>query len=453
MEAPKNHVFYRTSKWSYPKIVKGEGIYLYDENHKEYIDGCSGSAVANIGHGNQQIAELAKQQIETIAYTHLSRFTCSPIEECAKKIADLTPKELNHVYFVSGGSESTEAAIKMARQYHCEKNPHSQKWKVISKRHSFHGNTLGALSMTGITERRQVYDQMLINFPKIPQFYQYRNQWQTDWYNTSVQAALALESEIQFQGSENIAAFISEPVVGSAAPGVYPHPIYFEMVRKLCDEHDIIFIMDEVMTGFGRTGKMFACEHFDVSPDLLCIAKGMSAGYAPIGAVVASDKVFNAIMSEGSGSFKHGHTYGGHPLSCAVASKVIDIVQDGLVENSYQRGKQLFKLLQKLYHLEFIGDIRGLGLMIGIEFVSDKEKKLPFSKNINLKQRITENCLKEGLVVYPGSGTYGHTEGDHILIAPPLIITEEETEELYNRLEKALIETQNTLRKERLWIS
>lgn len=451
MEAPKNHVFYRTQNWHYPKIIKGEGIYLIDEEGNQYIDGCSGSAVANIGHGNKAIADVAKSQAETIAYTHLSRFTSDPIETCAKKVSELAPEGLNHVYFVSGGSEATETAIKMCRQYHLEKNPDSTKWKVISKQHSFHGNTLGSLSMTGITERRQQYDPMLINFPKIPQFYQYRNPWHSNWYETSINAALALESEIQFQGKNNIAAFISEPVIGSAAPGVYPHPIYFKMVREICNKYDVLFIMDEVMTGFGRTGKMFACEHFDVTPDLMCIAKGMSAGYAPIGAVIASDKVFNTIMISGSGSFKHGHTYGGHPLSCAIASKVIDIVSDGLVENAYKRGKQLLHLMNQLKKIDIVGDIRGLGLLIGIEFVCDKNSKKPYENSYNVKQLITENCLKEGLVVYPGSGTYGHTKGDHILIAPPLIITKEETKKLYEKLEKAILKTNQMLRKDLPW--
>lgn len=449
MKAPTNHVFYRTQNWHYPKIIKGEGIYLIDEHNNRYIDGCSGSAVANLGHGHQVIADLAKKQIETIAYTHLSRFTTDPIESCAEAIAELTPKSLNHVYFVSGGSEATETAIKMSRQYHLEKNKDSKKWKVISKHHSFHGNTLGALSMTGIAHRRQIYDPLLIGFPKVPQFYTYRNPWQANQYETSVQSALALEREILFQGADNIAAFITEPVVGSAAPGVHPHPIYFKMVREICNKYDILLIIDEVMTGFGRTGKMFACEHFDVIPDMMCIAKGMSAGYAPIGAVVASDKVFETIMIHGSGAFKHGHTYGGHPLSCAIATAVIKIVSSGLVENASDRGRELLSYFEELKTLNFVGDIRGLGLMIGIEFVQDKISKKPYPSETNVKQMVTEACLNEGLVVYPGSGTVDYIKGDHILIAPPLIITQEETELLFSKLKKALKIVQALLQGEK----
>lgn len=449
MKAPNNHVFYRNQNWHYPKIVKGDGIYLYDENGNKYIDGCSGSAVANLGHGNKEIAEFAKKQLETIAYTHLSRWTSDPIEKCAKQIADLAPGTLNHVYFLSGGSESTEAAVKLARQYFVEKNPQTSKWKVISKKDSFHGNTLGALSMTGIVERRTIYDPMLINFPKTKQFYHYRNSWNAkDLYETSVKAAEALEAEILFQGAENVAAFISEPVVGSAAPGIHPHAIYFEMVRKICDDYNILFIIDEVMTGFGRTGKMFGIEHFNVVPDIMCVAKGMSSGYSPIGAVIASDKIFNQIMVNGSGQFKHGHTYGGNPLSCCIASKVMEIiVRDDILTNVILRSNELMKNLNKLYDYDFVGDIRGKGLLIGIEFVKDKTTKEPFHKKHNIKGLITQLCLDQGLVVYPGGGSNLGKNGDHILIAPPLNITKDEINTLYLKLEMGMKQLNHMLKE------
>ncbi|MBN2795788.1 MAG: aspartate aminotransferase family protein [Clostridia bacterium] len=438
--APQNHVFYRNQNWHYPKIAYGKGIFLYDDEGNAYIDGCSGSAVANLGHGNSEIAEHAKKQIETIAYTHLSRWTSDPIENCARQIAELTPGDLNHVYFVSGGSEATETAIKMARQFFTEKNPDTSKWKIISKKHSFHGNTLGALSLTGIVDRRSIYDPLLINFPKIPQFYHYRNQWNCQTlYETSVKAAEALEEEILFHGPENIAGFITEPIVGSAAPGIYPDPIYFKMVREICDQYNILLIVDEVMSGFGRTGKMFAIEHFDVVPDLLCIAKGMSSGYTPIGAVVASDKVFNRIMIDGSGQFKHGHTYGGNPLSCSVASKAMEIlVRDHIVENAALQGHYLMNKLKTLSTLEMVGDIRGLGLMIGMEFVEDKKTKKSFDTKVKMSTEVTLACFDEGLVVYPGGGSFKGILGDHILIAPPLNITEDEIDQLFEKLSRAI---------------
>ncbi|WP_432409235.1 aspartate aminotransferase family protein [Wukongibacter sp. M2B1] len=443
-KAPKNYVFYRNQNWNYPKIEKGEGIYLFDEAGNKYIDGCSGSAVANIGHGNKEVAEFTKVHMERIAFTHLSRWTVDSIEKCAAKVAEWAPGDLNHVYFVSGGSESTETAIKMARQYFVERDGNkTTKWKVISKWNSFHGNTMGSLSMTGITGRRKIYDPMLINFPKIPQFYHYRNPWGCETLEeSSIRAAEALEAEIIRQGPDNIAAFITEPVVGSAAPGVHPDKIYFKMVREICDKYDVLLIVDEVMAGFGRTGKKFAIEHFDIVPDIVTCAKGMSCGYTPMGAAIASDKIFNTIMVEGSGHFIHGHTYAGNPLSCGIAHKVIEIMErEGYVENAEKQGNYLMEKLQKLYEYPIVGEIRGKGLMIGIEFVKEQETKKSFDTSVALKNKVMVNCLDKGLVVYPGGGSVDGVRGDHILIAPPVNITTEEIDLLFDALEAGIRKT------------
>lgn len=442
-QAPKNNVFYRNQNWRYPKVDRGEGIYLIDVEGNRYIDGCSGSSVANIGHGNREIAEYAREHMERIAFTHLSRWTVESIEKCAEKVAEWAPGDLNHVYFVSGGSEATETAIKMARQYYVERDGHqSSKWKVISKWNSFHGNTLGALSMTGITERRRIYDPILVPFPKIEQFYHYRNPWGAKTLEeTSILAAQALEHEILRQGPENICAFITEPVVGSAAPGVHPDKVYFERVREICDCYDVLLIVDEVMSGFGRTGKRFAVEHYGVVPDILTVAKGMSSGYTPMGAAIASDKVFETIMIKGSGKFVHGHTYAGNPLSCGIALKVMEILEEGgIVENAAEQGDYLMEKLQNLFDCPMVGDIRGKGLMIGIEFVADQETKKPYPTKTGLKTKVMEACLERGLVVYPGGGSVDGSLGDHILITPPLTITREETKLLFDRL-KAGIES------------
>ncbi|QXM06718.1 aspartate aminotransferase family protein [Crassaminicella indica] len=448
-KAPKNYVFYRNQNWHYPKIERGDGIYLIDENGNKYIDGCSGSAVANIGHGNKEIAEFTKEHMERIAFTHLSRWTVDSIEKCAKKVAEWAPGDLNHVYFVSGGSESTETAIKMARQYFVERDGEgTSKWKVISKWNSFHGNTIGALSMTGITGRRKVYDPILINFPKIPQFYHYRNPWGCKTLEeTSIKAAEALEAEILHQGPQNIAAFITEPVVGSAAPGVHPTKTYFKMVREICDKYDVILIVDEVMAGFGRTGKKFAINHFDIVPDIITTAKGMSCGYTPIGTAIASEKIFNTIMVEGSGHFIHGHTYAGNPLSCGIANKVIEIIErENYLENVATQGEYLMNKMQSLYKYPIVGDIRGKGLMIGIEFVKDQNTKEPFDVKENLKGILTNNCLKEGLVIYPGGGSADGIRGDHCLIAPPINITKEEVDKLFDAFEKGIKKTVDEVR-------
>lgn len=446
-KAPKNHVFYRNQNWIYPRIERGEGIYLIGEDGKRYIDACSGSAVANIGHGNKEVAEFAKKQIERIAFTHLSRWTVDTIEKCAERIASWCPEGLNHVYFVSGGSEATETAIKMARQYFVERDGKTTKWKVITKWNSYHGATLGALSMSGTVGRRKVYDPLLVDFPKIHQFYHYRNPWGAKTLEeTSILAAKELEEEILRQGPENVAAFISEPVVGSAAPGVHPDKIYFQMVREICDKYDIIFIMDEVMAGCGRTGKKMASDHFDVKPDILVLAKGLSCGYTPIGAAVCNSEIFETIMVKGSGNFIHGHTYAGNPLSCGIADKVMEIIErENYIENCAVQGEYLMKRLQKLYEYPIVGDIRGKGLMIGIEFVKNQETKDPFDVSYNVKGKITNNCLEEGIVPYPGGGSVDGIRGDHILIAPPINITREEVDILYEKLENAVKKTTEEL--------
>lgn len=435
--APKNNVFYRNNNWHYPKIERGEGSYLYGEDGKKYLDGCSGSAVANIGHGNKEIAEFAKEQIEKIAFTHLSRWTADSIEQCAERVARWAPLKDSYLYFLSSGSEASETAIKLARQYYVERDGSgTSKWKVISKWNSFHGNTLGALSLTGITGRRKIYDPMLINFPKIPQFYHYRNMWDAETLEkTSIKAAYALEEEILRQGADNIAAFISEPVVGSAAPGAHPTKIYFEIIRKICDKYDILFIDDEVMAGFGRTGENFAINHFggecDSTPDIIVTGKGMGCGYTPIAAAIVSDKIHHTIMTEGTGLFIHGHTYAANPLSCGIANKVLEIVErDNCVENAKIQGKYLFEKLQDLYKYPIIGDIRGKGLMIGVEIVEDKKTKTPFDSSKNVKGKLTQKCLDEGLVIYPGGGSVDGKRGDHFLLAPPLNITKEQVDEL-----------------------
>ncbi|MBU5439305.1 aspartate aminotransferase family protein [Tissierella sp. MSJ-40] len=439
-KAPRNNVFYRNQNWMYPRIERGEGIYLIGENGKRYIDGCSGSAVANIGHGNKEIAQFTKEHIERIAFTHLSRWTVDSIEKCAKRIASWCPEGLSHVYFVSGGSEATETAMKMARQYFVERDGKTNKWKIISKWNSYHGATLGSLSMTGTIGRRKIYDPLLASFPKISQFYHYRNPWGAkSLEETSILAAKELEMEILSQGQDNVAAFISEPVVGSAAPGCHPEKIYFDMVREICDKYDILFIMDEVMAGSGRTGKKMASDHFQAKPDILVVAKGLSSGYTPIGAAVCTTEVFETIMVKGSGNFIHGHTYAGNPLSCGIADKVMEIIErENYIENCAIQGEYLINKLDELYKYPIVGDIRGKGLMIGIEFVKDKETKEPFDSSVNVKGKITLNCLEEGLVPYPGGGSVDGVRGDHILLAPPINITREEVDLLYEKLETAI---------------
>jgi adenosylmethionine-8-amino-7-oxononanoate aminotransferase len=437
-KCPKDNVFYRNLNWHYPKIVKGKGIYLYGEDGKRYIDGCSGSAVANIGHGNEEVAKAMEQQAKTIAFTHLSRFTTDAIANLADKIAEMTPGDLNKSYFVSGGSEATETAIKMTRQYFLERDGKTTKYKIIARKHSFHGNTIGALSMTGHVGRRRKYIPYLAEFPHIVAPYCYRCPYKESYPECGVRCAYALEEEIKEQGPENVAGFIAEPVVGSACPGMHPPKEYFSIIREICDKYDVLMIIDEVMAGFGRTGKNFGIDHYGVVPDIMTTAKGMSCGYSPLGAAVVSDKIYDTF-AQGSGRFVHGHTYGGNPLSCAVGCVVLDIIKrENYIENARIQGDYLMEKLQKLYEYPIVGDIRGKGLMIGIEFVKDQKTKEPFDTSANIQGKVTVSCLNHGLVVYPGGGSVDGIRGDHILIAPPINITGEEIDELFDCLEKGI---------------
>ncbi|HHV27788.1 MAG TPA: aspartate aminotransferase family protein [Tissierellia bacterium] len=442
-KAPKNNVFYRNQNWHYPRIAYGKGVYLYGEDGKKYMDACSGSAVANIGHGNEEVAKATAEQIKKVAFTHLSRFTNEAIEDCAEIVSKWAPGDLNHVYFVSGGSEATETAIKLSRQYFVERDgKKTSKWKVISRWNSFHGNTMGSLSMTGSTGRRRIYDPLLINFPKINQAYCYRCPYNSSYPECNLQCAYELEKSILRWGPENIAAFIAEPVIGSAAPGVNPPKEYFKIIREICDKYDVIMILDEVMAGCGRTGKNFGIDHYEVVPDIITMAKGMSSGYSPIGAAVTNDEIFETIMIKGSGQFVHGHTYGGNPLSASIARTVMKIIErEGYIENARVQGEYLFELMEDLYKYPIVGEIRGKGLMIGIEFVKDQDTKEPFEIERNLKGIFTNNCLEEGIVPYPGGGSVDGIRGDHTLFAPPITINREEIEEFYEKLENAIQKT------------
>ena len=430
-----NHVFARDVKEEMDVIVRGKGIYLYDNHGKEYIDGCSGSQVANIGHAVEEVAEAIYQQAKTVEFTHLSRFITEPLMHAASLIVDLAPAGLNWVYFVSGGSEATESAMKLARTYYIERDgADTKKHQIIARWHGFHGNTLGALSATGHMPRRKKYESMLVDFAHIPACYCYHCFAGKTYPECGIACAKALEDEILKEGAENIAAFIAEPFVGAAAGAVPPVDEYWPMVREICTKYDILLIADEVMTGFGRTGKNFAVDHWDVIPDLIACAKGMSAGYSPLGAVLISDKVMDAIK-RGSGKFTHGHTYGGNPLSAATAVAVLNYYnKHNLAENSRKMGALMFELMAPLKESTIVGDIRGRGLFCGIELVQDKAERKPFPPGANIGEKLTRKLMNHGLVVYPGSGHADGKSGDHVLIGPPLVITEAQVAEMVRRL-------------------
>ncbi len=442
-----DHVFFRDVNKDMPVIVRAQGIYLYDDKGKEYIDGCSGSQVTNIGHGVEEVAEAIGRQAKTVAFTHLSRFASVPIMRLAQQVAELAPPGLSRVYFVSGGSEAVEAAIKFARTYFLERDgADTKKHKIIARWHSYHGNTLGALSVTGHMPRRKKYDPMLVDFPHIPACYCYRCFAGKSQGSCNLDCANALEATILEHGAENIAAFMAEPFVGAASGAVPPAEGYWARIREICDKYDILLIADEVMTGFGRTGADFAVDHWGVVPDIISCAKGMSAGYAPLGAFIVKEDLFK-VLQRGSGKFTHGHTYGGNPLAAAAGVAVLDYYKrHNLCENSRLMGERLFAALDPLEETSpIVGDVRGRGLFCGVEIVQDKASRKPFPPEMSIGEKLTLKCMDHGLVVYPGSGHADGRAGDHVLIGPPLTITAAEVDELARRFKAGLKDLEKEL--------
>jgi len=446
MHKTEDKVFYRNYKWTYPKIVRGKGVYLYEDNGKEYLDACSGAVSANLGHGNEEIAEVLFNQAKTLAFTHLSMFTTNPIIELAQKVIDFSGNKYAGVYFVSGGSEAADTAIKLARQYYLERDKVTSKHKIISRWRSFHGNTIGAMSLSGKTGLRRKYDPLLLDFPHIEPCYCYRCPFESIYPECKVKCALELEKVINRVGAENIAGFIVEPIVGSSLSAAYPPAEYFKIIREICDRYDILLIFDEVMSGFGRSGKNFAMDYWGVVPDLTMIAKGIGGCYSPLGGVMVTERILETFK-KGSGKFVHGYTCAGNPLSCAVGSKVIDIiVRDRLVENSFNLGQYLIEMLKELAaQSNIIGDVRGKGLLLGLEFVQDKKTKEPFPVEKKVHELIKILGLQNGIVLYTGDGLIQGNQGDHTLIGPPLNISKKEINILLERLKATIKKAEEML--------
>jgi adenosylmethionine-8-amino-7-oxononanoate aminotransferase len=432
------HIFSRgTTQLS--EMVKGEGIYLWSKQGKRYIDGSAGPICVNIGHGVKEVTEAVYKQMSEVSYVHSSHFTTSSVKNCADKLASLAPKTLNYVFFSCGGSEATESAAKMARQYHLLQGEPNRS-KIIARWQSYHGNTLGALSMSGNISRRSKYVPMLIDFPHIPPAYCYRCWFGKTCDSCDLECARALDTQIKANGSEYISGFIAEPVVGATLGTVPAAPGYFQLIREICDDHNVLFIADEVMTGIGRTGKMWGVDHWETIPDIVSTAKGLAGGYLPLGATISSDKIFEVFDEP----FAHGHTYGSHPVVCAAGLAVLEYMEKhNLVERSKINGEYLHKQLSSLCDHPTVGDIRGMGIFAGIEFVNEKETKEPFAPEIRFNGRVVEQCYKNGLLVYPGTGTVDGVKGDHIQVAPPLIVSKEEIDEIIRLLDKSIGEVED----------
>jgi adenosylmethionine-8-amino-7-oxononanoate aminotransferase len=417
------------------KAVSSDGCYIIDENGKQYFDGSGGAAVSCLGHGDPDVIKAVQDQTSKMAFAHTGFFSSDPAEELAELLIDNAPGELDRVYFVSGGSEAIEAAIKLARQFHIE-NGEPSRHHIIARKQSYHGNTLGALAAGGNKWRRNQFEPILIDASHISPCYEYVDKLEEETsFDYGQRVAQELEDEILRLGTDKVMAFIVEPVVGATMGAVPAVPGYFKKVRNICDKYGVLLILDEVMCGMGRTGHLFASEFDEIAPDILCIAKGLGAGYQPIGAMLCSKNIYNRL-GKGSGFFQHGHTYMGHPVACAAALAVLKaILNRKLLSSIKNKSNQLFNCLEtQLGHHPNIGDIRGRGLFIGIEIVKNIETKKPFDPNLKVAASIKHAAFEAGLICYPMSGTRDGKWGDHILLAPPFIINENQIIELVNKL-------------------
>jgi adenosylmethionine-8-amino-7-oxononanoate aminotransferase len=434
-----SHVFGRDTRTAFPVAVRGEGLFLYDASGKRYLDASGGAAVSCLGHGHPAVREAIKRQVDRLGYAHTGYFTNEPQEQLADVLIADAPLGLTRVFFVTGGSEATEAALKLARQYHVECG-RPERRHFISRKFSYHGNTLGALSVSGHLARRETYLPLLADVSHISACFAYRGKrdGETD-QSYGARVADELEEAILRAGAATIAAFIAEPVVGATIGAVAAVPGYFRRIREICDRYDVLLILDEVMCGMGRTGTLHACEQEGIAPDLLLLAKGLGAGYQPIGAMMVSEKIYQAIAN-GTGSFNHGHTYMGHAVGCAAALAVQEVIKnDDLLSNVQNQGQALDSfLVERFGSHPRIGDIRGRGLLRAIEIVEDRQSKKPFASTLKLHARIKQQAMASGLICYPGGGTADGESGDHVLIAPPFNVTRPQVEEIVAKLASAV---------------
>ena len=434
-----SHVFPRQINAPPIKAVASNGCYIFDDSGNRYLDGSGGAAVSCLGHADPKVVQAIQDQTSKMAFAHTGFFSSDPAEELAELLIKYAPGDLDRVYFVSGGSESIEAAIKLARQYHIE-NGEPNRRHIIARRQSYHGNTLGALAAGGNKWRRDQFEPILINVSHIAPCYEYidkSNQEKTYEYGQRV--AQELEDEILRLGSDTVMAFIVEPVVGATMGAVPAVQGYFNRIEEVCKKYGVLLILDEVMCGMGRTGYLYAAEADNISPDILCIAKGLGAGYQPIGAMLCTKKIYD-VIGGGTGFFQHGHTYMGHPVACAAGLAVVQAIIDrDLLKSVKQRSAQLLNELKNQFNTHLnVGDIRGRGLFIGLELVKDRDTKKPFDPSFKIAANIKRSAFEAGLICYPMSGTRDGKWGDHILLAPPFIIDEKQVIELVEKVAVSL---------------
>jgi adenosylmethionine-8-amino-7-oxononanoate aminotransferase len=430
-----SRLFYQ-SRLPRPRLDRAEGIYMWDTSGKRYIDGSSGAMVSNIGHSNPAVLSAMREQMDKSTFGYRLHFQTGPSEALAEKISDLTPEGLNRVFFVSGGSEAVESALKMARQYALTQGQ-AQRYKVISRYPSYHGATLGALSITGYAPMTAPFDPMMQAMPKIAAPRAYLDGLDADDPATGLHYANMLEAKILEEGPSTVLAFIVEPVGGASTGALVPPAGYMKRVREICDQYDVLLIHDEVMTGGGRTGRFFGAEHWDVAPDLIALSKGFGAGYVPLGAMIARDDMVEAVLD--AGGFIHGYTYAGNPLACSAGLAVLaEIEAHDLTGNAARMGDALATRLQSLMQrYPIIGDVRGKGLLMAFEFMADRATKTPLPAKLNAHDRLVEIAYENGLIIY-SRRTRGGTSGDHFLVCPPMTVTEPQLDEITEILDRTL---------------
>ncbi len=432
-------IIHRFMKLPYPKAIGGDGPYILGEDGKRYIDAASGAGVSCLGYSDKAISDAICKQSHDLAYVYNAYFTTEPAEQLAESLIDLSPNGLDWVFFGSGGSESMDGALKMALQYFVDKDE-PQRHRFIARKQSYHGCTVGALSISGNLARRSLYEEFLPETHHISPCYEYRdrlNHETPEQYGLRV--AKELEDKIIELGPDSVAAFIAEPVVGATGGCIPPVKGYFKEIRRICDKYGVLLILDEILTGAGRTGTYLSCEQDDIVPDLATLAKGLGAGYQPISAILVSDKIYRTL-ADNRGFFIHGHTYNAHATACAAALAVNNAIRErSLLPQVKDMGDKLKSALhEKFANHPHVGDIRGRGLLIGMELVADRTTKEPFPADRLLWLGITRVAMENGLVCYPGAGTVDGTRGDHILLAPPFIINENHIEEIVDKLSRSI---------------
>jgi len=437
---PDSHVFYRKLGRDFPRIVRGDGCYLYDENGKRYLDAVGGAYAANLGHSNPEIADALARQARSFGYLSGTAFTHGPVEELAAELAATLPGDLDKLYFLSSGSEAVEAALKLARQYWVESGKPG-KHKIIALAPGYHGNTLLALSASAREHYKTMFREWLVDVHRVPASYPYRCRCRGQDPQCPVCSGAVLEDAIERLGPDHVAAFIAEPVGGSSTGASTPRPEYFHRIREICDRHRVLFIADEILCGAGRTGTWWAIEPYGVAPDIMTLGKGISGGYAPLSAVAAPERILDAIAG-GSGDFLHAQTFSHHPVACAAGLAAVRYLkQHKLVERCSQLGVVLHQRLATLKALPHVGDVRGRGLLAGIEFVEDKATRAPFPRTARFAETFTHAALEAGLTVWPNVGHADGVNGDLVLVAPPFIITAGEIDEVVALLARALQDT------------